>query len=211
MPSSQHEGHPLSNVAKRDTWVDQAIREAQERGEFDNLAGSGQPLDLSVNPHGQDWESGFRALKNAGMAPYWIELDKSIRAEAAALAAFLERTAAFLSEATRAVSATAPAAPQPAGGWRARLRRVWVGPRRVPAVTGWTVAGLEVERRRARAEYLQRAAELDKQIVELNASLPKELWWKERPRLTPEQAAATFDAACPRESAGGSAATLECG
>jgi hypothetical protein len=202
MTSSQHEGHPLSNVANRDTWVDQAIREAQQRGEFDNLAGSGQPLDLSVNPHGQDWESGFRALKHAGMAPYWIELDKSIRAEQAAMAAFLERTAAFLAEAAPGVPSAAPTLPQPAGGWRARLKRVWAGPERAPAVRGWTAAGLDAERCRARVEYLERAVELDKQIVAFNSSLPNELWWKERPRLTAQQAAATFDTACPPDVAG---------
>jgi len=30
--------------------VDQKIREAMEQGEFDNLTGAGQPIDLSVVP-----------------------------------------------------------------------------------------------------------------------------------------------------------------
>lgn len=34
--------------------VDRAIREAQERGEFDNLPGQGRPLP-PINPHDADW------------------------------------------------------------------------------------------------------------------------------------------------------------
>ncbi|GLZ33736.1 DUF1992 domain-containing protein [Lentzea sp. NBRC 105346] len=36
-----------------ESWVDRQIREAQERGEFDNLAGSGKPLP--VEPYDEDW------------------------------------------------------------------------------------------------------------------------------------------------------------
>jgi DnaJ family protein C protein 28 len=60
-------------------WVDQQIREAQERGEFDNLPGTGKPLDLTPNPHAQGQELSFKILKDAGFAPEWIELDKAIR------------------------------------------------------------------------------------------------------------------------------------
>lgn len=60
-------------------WVDQQIREAQERGEFDNLPGRGKPIDLTPNPHDQGQELSFKILKDAGFAPEWIELDKTIR------------------------------------------------------------------------------------------------------------------------------------
>ena len=60
-------------------WVDQQIREAQERGEFDNLPGTGKPLDLTPNPYAQGQELAFKVLKDAGFAPDWIELDKAIR------------------------------------------------------------------------------------------------------------------------------------
>ena len=60
-------------------WVDQQIREAQERGEFDNLAGRGKPIDLTPNPYDRGQELSFKILKDAGFAPEWIELDKTIR------------------------------------------------------------------------------------------------------------------------------------
>jgi hypothetical protein len=35
-----------------ESWIDRQIREAQERGEFDNLPGAGKPLSLDDDP---DW------------------------------------------------------------------------------------------------------------------------------------------------------------
>jgi DnaJ family protein C protein 28 len=72
--------------------IDQQIREAMERGEFDRLPGAGKPLDLSDNPHTPaDWQLAFKVLKDAGFAPEWIEQDKEIRAERDALAKFLDQ------------------------------------------------------------------------------------------------------------------------
>jgi DnaJ family protein C protein 28 len=62
-----------------ENWIDQQIRQAQEQGEFDNLPGKGQPLDLTPNPYALDQELAFKVLKDAGFAPEWIELDKTIR------------------------------------------------------------------------------------------------------------------------------------
>jgi len=62
--------------------VDQKIHEAMEQGEFDNLSGTGQPIDLSENPYEDpDWRTAHRMLRNAGFAPAWIEERKDIDAE----------------------------------------------------------------------------------------------------------------------------------
>jgi DnaJ homolog subfamily C member 28 len=66
-----------------ESWVDQQIREAQERGAFDNLPGRGQCLDLTPNPYAPDQELAFKILKDAGFAPEWIEQDKAIRSRLA--------------------------------------------------------------------------------------------------------------------------------
>jgi hypothetical protein len=39
----------------RESWVDRQIREAQERGEFDNLPGAGKPLADLGDPNDPDW------------------------------------------------------------------------------------------------------------------------------------------------------------
>jgi DnaJ family protein C protein 28 len=62
-----------------ESWIDQQIREAQERGDFDKLPGKGKPLSLEPNPYAADREMAYKILKDAGYAPEWIELDKSIR------------------------------------------------------------------------------------------------------------------------------------
>jgi DnaJ family protein C protein 28 len=72
-----------------ESWIDEQIRQAQERGEFDDLPGKGKPLDLTPNPYALDRELAFKVLKDAGYAPDWIELDKSIRVKLDALRARL--------------------------------------------------------------------------------------------------------------------------
>jgi DnaJ family protein C protein 28 len=72
--------------------IDKKIREAMERGEFDNLSGKGEPIDLSENPYEDpDWRTAHRMLRNAGFAPSWIEERKDIDAELAVARGTLAR------------------------------------------------------------------------------------------------------------------------
>lgn len=63
--------------------AEERIREAMERGEFDNLPGHGKPLPLEERGPFEDptWWAGFHILKNARLAPAWIverkELDQA--------------------------------------------------------------------------------------------------------------------------------------
>lgn len=62
--------------------VEEQIRKAQARGDFDNLKGAGQPLDLSENPYEPpEMRMAFKILKDNDYAPYWIELGKEIDAD----------------------------------------------------------------------------------------------------------------------------------
>jgi DnaJ family protein C protein 28 len=62
--------------------VDQKVREAMERGEFDDLPGKGKPVDTSENPfEDPELRMAHRMLRNAGFAPSWIEERKDIDAE----------------------------------------------------------------------------------------------------------------------------------
>lgn len=62
--------------------VEDRVREAQARGDFDNLPGKGRPLRLSENPLVPPHvEMANRLLANAGFAPDWVELAKEIEAE----------------------------------------------------------------------------------------------------------------------------------
>jgi hypothetical protein len=60
--------------------AERLIREAQERGEFDNLPGHGRSLAVGDNPYAGELGLAFHVLRNAGVAPGWIEADKEARA-----------------------------------------------------------------------------------------------------------------------------------
>lgn len=129
-------------------WVDKQIREAQERGEFENLPGVGQPLDLTPNPYAKGQEIAFKVLQDAGFAPDWIELDKAVRDR-------LEKARAALSRSWM---------------WReARLAEVadqdekWVLAERQRVQAGWqqAVASFEIE-----------VESINRDIVDLNLKVP---------------------------------------
>jgi hypothetical protein len=64
---------------KFESLVDKLIRESMERGEFKELSGKGQPVDLSENPfEDPDVRTAHRLLRNAGFAPAWMEDRKDI-------------------------------------------------------------------------------------------------------------------------------------
>jgi len=65
MPETDQQPDPPSRDAQRaaakarieqqQTWVDLQIRQAQERGEFDNLPGAGKPIEGLGTEHDPDW------------------------------------------------------------------------------------------------------------------------------------------------------------
>jgi len=62
-----------------DKIVEEMIKKAQERGEFDNLPGKGKPIDLTEYfEMPEDVRVAQAMLKNAGMAPREVDLLKEI-------------------------------------------------------------------------------------------------------------------------------------
>lgn len=203
-----------------DTWIDRAIRAAQQRGDFDDLPGAGKPLQIYSNPLAPEWDAASGLLKDAGVAPFWVELDKEILAEVAALAEIRDEVARYIIEvmaSRRDEQASVPGPPTKAqwSWWPFRRsgtddRSVTVSREEDPSVD------LEVWRQRARQRYLERAARLDKKIAEYHNALPGDLWWLQKPRLSAESAANQFDEACPplprevkREREGGATRAFE--
>jgi len=82
--------------------AERKIQEAMEAGEFDNLPGRGQPLDLDVNPfEPAHLRAVNRLLKNARALPEWLQLEKDIEHEMQLLAGARERTLRHLPLATQ--------------------------------------------------------------------------------------------------------------
>jgi hypothetical protein len=62
-----------------ETWVDKQIREAQERGEFDDLAGKGKPIaDLDQPADELWWVKGLMRRENLSVTPPALSLRKEV-------------------------------------------------------------------------------------------------------------------------------------
>jgi hypothetical protein len=64
------------------TWeslADRLIREAQERGEWDTGSWAGRRLPAQDGAYESELAAGNAVLRNAGVAPPWIETDKEAR------------------------------------------------------------------------------------------------------------------------------------
>lgn len=74
-----------------ETWVDRQIREAQERGDFDNLPSSGKPLPGAGEPHDELWWLKKKVREEEGsVLPASLQLRKD--AETARARAVAART-----------------------------------------------------------------------------------------------------------------------
>ena len=62
-----------------DKLVERIIKEGMAKGEFDNLAGKGEPIDLTTYfALPEDLRVCYTLLKNAGVAPPQVEMLKEI-------------------------------------------------------------------------------------------------------------------------------------
>jgi hypothetical protein len=81
-PAQEGDG-TMSVFALFDQLAEERIREAQERGEFDDLAGKGKPLvfeDDSMVP--EDLRMAYKVLKNSGHLPPEVDAERDIRSTA---------------------------------------------------------------------------------------------------------------------------------
>lgn len=72
-----------ARTRRRADLIEELLEDARARGEFDNLKGAGQPLDLQRDVYAGDKALAYSLLKNNSMAPPEIERGKEIDAEQA--------------------------------------------------------------------------------------------------------------------------------
>lgn len=60
--------------------VEERIKQAQQRGEMDNLPGQGKPLPREDIDFSNEFRLAYKILKNAGFLPPEVELKKDISA-----------------------------------------------------------------------------------------------------------------------------------
>jgi hypothetical protein len=72
--------------------AERRIKEAMDEGQFDNLPGKGEPLDLEPDPFTPvEMRIANKILKNARALPEWMQIEKDIEREAALVPAARER------------------------------------------------------------------------------------------------------------------------
>lgn len=71
--------------------VERQIREAMDSGAFEDLPYQGERLPDDRAEAAGEWAMAHRVLRNAGMAPPWIEADKDVRRLLAEIEVLLER------------------------------------------------------------------------------------------------------------------------
>ncbi len=193
-PAPERSAPPF--LTQHENWLDQAIAKARSEGAFDDLPNTGKPLKLDNLSVDSEYDLAFTMLKNAGASPYWMEMQKDGDAIRAQMKSLIERTAAFIT----GVIADAPVAePEPLTEQRSIWNRIFGRHEISPAQPSvrFDRSDLVRARNRARAEYLERAAELDTQLVKYHQSLPSNLWHLQRYRPSMEEYAEEFDRAIP--------------
>jgi hypothetical protein len=131
-----------------ETLIDRQIREAMEDGQFDNLPHQGEPLPNDDNPCAGELGLAFHVLRNAGVAPPWIEADKEVRDLLGRRDAILARAATGPSPSAlarsrdrAALEGLVPGSTRPSRGSTPRRRRIassagrWRSPTSSPATT----------------------------------------------------------------------------
>lgn len=74
------QGEPPGRKRPWQTWeslIEEQIKDAQQRGEFDNLRGRGKPLDLGDDTNDPTWMTN-RMLRGAGFVPPALDLGRDI-------------------------------------------------------------------------------------------------------------------------------------
>lgn len=186
-----------------DSYIEDAITQAQERGEFDNLPDAGKPIRIASNPHAPDLDFAMSRLKNAGYKPTWMELDEEIKAAQLELQTFPDRSLALLQAGYTSMSSIdgLPTSPAPRMSF---WRRLVDGPFKPIKSTGpRTIEDVEQLLDHIRCQYLERSVALDKQIADFNAALSRDLWHLERMRLPSSRALQQFNTALSRTELGG--------
>ena len=85
--------------------AERKIKEAIDAGDFDDVPGMGEPVDLSVDPYTPvHLRIANKVLKNARSLPEWLQLEKDIQQETLAVPLVRERGLNALSLAKNAAS-----------------------------------------------------------------------------------------------------------
>jgi hypothetical protein len=179
--------------------LDSQVREAMERGDFDDLPGKGKPLQLDPRTNNADAiVAGI--LKEANAAPEWVHLSRRIDQLKEQLAAELEAARSHATE-SRAVAAALlerwryASAQTPESSWLARWRDRREDPSRIERELRQTIARAERRRTDAFAALILLVHDINRRTRRYNLTVP--VASRQRGPLTVGEVAADFVRAWP--------------
>ena len=176
-----------------DEYVEEEILNLQQQGELDNLPEQGKPIKIWRTDVDPDKDLAFSRLKNAGVLPLWMELDKEIGALTEAIWTRLDRVEADIRAQLELLKSPPPPEPEPhISLWR-RLKNWFRLDLSDDAPPPPTLASIMAFRDRERVRFLELAAELDKKITTYHDSLPRGAEHLQRLRWLPSRAEKIFD------------------
>lgn len=147
-PAWEETEEPVDHVR---LMVERKLQQLVDEGYFDDLPGKGKPLDLSADDNPfvpSDMRLAFRILRNAGLAPPWIELGNEVEADLLAL----EQQEA---QHRRRIAAAV-----------ARIRRA------LPVLKRQAIERLEAEHAAFVDRYLAAVDEVNRKVDRFNATTP---------------------------------------
>lgn len=185
-----------------DEYIQEQLEEAISRGEFESLPGEGKPLKIWTTDVNPEYDLAFSRLKNAGVMPTWMELDRDVSQLSADLDRKLEAAHAEIQEMIAELRASlvqekVQQAADPESRWQRLLRWFSLD---VPVPTerpSLSIGAIVHRRERLRSLWIEQATLLDRKIVDYHNALPRELSHLQRLRYLPERAARRFDDRIP--------------
>lgn len=178
------------------SWNDLVQEESdglEARGELQNLPDQGKPIKIWRTELDPDKDLAFSRLKNAGVLPVWMELDKEIVARTEALWAKLGWIEQAIRSDLELLTLAVQHSPDPS-------RSMW------QRLTSWfrmdlsddvpqlpTLTSIKAFQVRERSRFLELAADLDKKISAYHDSLPRGAENLQRLRWIPSRAERIFN------------------
>lgn len=192
-PIRKSDDYRATEIDSWDDYIEEEIVGMQARGEFENLPDQGKPIKIWTTDVNPEMDLAFSRLKNAGVMPLWMELDRDIGRLTEELWARLDRVEQLVRH--QVAQLQTPASPEivQQENWWQRFWSWFRIDNSVDAPAPPTVTSIKATVARERTKFLELAAELDKKISTFNDSLPRGGEHLQRLRWIPSRAAREFD------------------
>lgn len=177
-------------------WQDLVQEESdglEARGELQNLPDQGKPIKIWRTELDPEKDLAFSRLKNAGVVPVWMELDREIGERTDKLWAKLDWVESEIRAQLDQIDAPQESSPELQRTFWQKLKTGFIPERSTDSAEPISLTSVIAFRDRERVRFLNQASELDKKISSYHDSLPRGTEHLQRLRWIPSRAERVFD------------------